>query len=98
MQHDDSTKNSVADKTLTCNRVHAVPFRPSSTHSCRHRGGAGRLPRGAAIFPLVVCELLYLGTVGAHDEDLAVGLRRPDDDLEFVFRRWIMGDYLDDAT
>jgi hypothetical protein len=43
---------------------------------CGQRSSAGRLPRGAAIFPLVIGELLYVGTVVAHDEDLAVGLRR----------------------
>ena len=47
-----------------------------SVGSCGQRSRAGRLPRGAAIFPLVIGELLYVGTVVAHDEDLAVGLRR----------------------
>jgi hypothetical protein len=35
-----------------------------------------RRPRGSAVFPLVVSELLDLGAVVLHDEDLAVGLRR----------------------
>src|SRR5579863_271530 len=39
----------------------------------------GRLgaPGGAAFFPLIVSELLNVGAVGVHHEDLAVGLRRP---------------------
>jgi len=35
-----------------------------------------RLPRRSAVFPLVIGELLDLGTVILHHEDLTVGLRR----------------------
>jgi hypothetical protein len=37
-----------------------------------------RLPGGSALLPLVIGKLLHLGAVIAHDEDLAVGLRRAD--------------------
>lgn len=36
-----------------------------------------RLPGDCALFPLVVRELLDLGAITLHDEDLTVGLRRP---------------------
>jgi hypothetical protein len=35
-----------------------------------------RLPRRRSLFPLIVRELLNVRSIGAHDEDLAVGLRR----------------------